>query len=98
MRPTSILINVGRGQIIKEQELARALKNGDIWGAGLDVYEREPKIHDELLSLDNIVLLPHLGSATTETRENMVDMAIRNVESALAGKTPANLVNRSRRE
>lgn len=98
MKPSSVLINTGRGPIIKEKELALALKNGDIWGAGLDVYEREPKIHDELLSLDNIVLLPHLGSATTETRENMVDMAIRNVESALAGKTPANLVNMARRE
>ena len=98
MKPTSVLVNIGRGQIVKEKELARALKDGVIWGAGLDVFEHEPEICKDLFTLDNAVLLPHLGSATTETRENMVDMAIRNIESALAGETPANSVNRTRRE
>ncbi|MGH7792860.1 MAG: NAD(P)-dependent oxidoreductase, partial [Thermodesulfobacteriota bacterium] len=93
MKGSSLLVNVGRGQIVKEKELSLALKNGIIWGAGLDVYEREPLIEDELLNLKNVVLLPHLGSASRETRERMAEMAVESVIQALNGKTPRNLVN-----
>ena len=93
MKGSSVLVNVGRGQIVKEKELSLALKNGIIWGAGLDVYEREPLIEDELLNLKNVVLLPHLGSASRETRERMAEMAVESVIQALNGKTPRNLVN-----
>ena len=95
MKRTSVIVNVGRGQIIKEKELALALKQGIIWGAGLDVYEREPIIEEGLLNLKNVVLLPHLGSASQETREKMAEMAVENVMLGLSGKTPRNLVNPS---
>ena len=93
MKRTSVLVNVGRGQIIKEKELALALKEGIIWGAGLDVYEREPHVEEGLLELKNIVLIPHLGSATEETRTRMADIAVENVILALSGNIPKNLVN-----
>jgi glyoxylate reductase len=93
MKRTSVLINVGRGQIVKEKELSLALKEGIIWGAGLDVYEREPAVEEGLLELKNVVLLPHLGSATEETRKRMAEMAVENVILALGGKIPLNLVN-----
>ncbi len=93
MKRTSVLVNVGRGQIVKEKELALALKEGIIWGAGLDVYEREPIVEEELLGLRNAVLIPHLGSATEETRKRMAEMAVENVIFALNGRTPLNLVN-----
>ena len=93
MKRTSVLVNVGRGQIIKEKELAFALKEGIIWGAGLDVYEREPHVEEGLLELKNMVLIPHLGSATQETRTRMADIAVENVILALSGNIPKNLVN-----
>ena len=93
MKRSSIIVNVGRGPIIKEAELAAALKDGTIWGAGLDVYEKEPEIDPELPDLPNTVLLPHIGSAARETREDMIDMAVTSVELALDGKTPKHLVN-----
>jgi len=93
MRTSSVLVNVGRGPIVKEKELVRALRDGIIWGAGLDVYEAEPVIEEELLGLKNVVLLPHLGSASIETREKMADMAVENAVLVLEGKTPRNLVN-----
>jgi glyoxylate reductase len=93
MKASSVLVNVGRGQIIKEKELSLALKEGIIWGAGLDVYEREPIIEEELLKLTSVVLLPHLGSASRETREKMAEMAVESVIQTLNGKTPRNLVN-----
>ena len=93
MKRTSVLVNVGRGQIIKEKELALALKEGIIWGAGLDVYEREPHVEEGLLKLKNVVLIPHLGSATEETRTRMADIAVENVVLALSGNMPKNLVN-----
>jgi glyoxylate reductase len=95
MKRTSVIVNVGRGQIVKEKELSLALKDGIVWGAGLDVYEREPLIEDELLNLKNAVLLPHLGSASRETREKMADMAAESVIQVLNGNTPRNLVNPS---
>ena len=83
MKDTSIIVNVGRGPIIKEAELASALKDGLIWGAGLDVFEYEPEVNEELLKLRNTVLLPHIGSASIQTREKMIDMAVESVELAL---------------
>jgi len=93
MKRGAIIVNVGRGPIIKEAELAAALEEGAIWGAGLDVYEKEPEIHPGLPGLPNTVLLPHIGSAARETREDMIDMAVTSVELALDGKTPEHLVN-----
>lgn len=93
MKRSAIIVNVGRGPIIKEAELAAALKDGTIWGAGLDVYEKEPEIAPGLSDLPNTVLLPHIGSAARETREDMIDMAVTSVELALDGKTPKHLVN-----
>lgn len=93
MKPTSIIVNVGRGPIIKEGELTTALKEGSIWGAGLDVFENEPEVNEELLTLHNTVLLPHIGSASIQTREKMIDMAVESVELALSVGIPKHLVN-----
>lgn len=92
IRKDAILINAARGPIIDEKALAEALEKGQIWGAGLDVYEREPEIEKRLLSLDNVVLLPHIGSATYETRLKMAMMAARNLVQGLKGEKPNNLV------
>ncbi|MDA2917977.1 D-glycerate dehydrogenase [Desulfobacterota bacterium AH_259_B03_O07] len=94
MKRNSILINIARGPIVREKELVQALKKKVIWGAGLDVYENEPEVEKDLLGLDNVVLLPHLGSASFETRERMTEMAVENAKLALNGKVPVNLVNR----
>jgi glyoxylate reductase len=93
MKKTAVLINTSRGPVIDENALAAALKSGDIWGAGLDVYEEEPQVHPDLTSLNNVVLLPHVGSATFATRTNMGLMAARNILQALKGERPANCVN-----
>lgn len=93
MKRTAVIVNVGRGPIIKEKELAEALREGIIWGAGLDVYEKEPEVDPGLLKLKNTVLLPHIGSASSETRIRMIGMAVESVELALSGKTPKHLVN-----
>jgi lactate dehydrogenase-like 2-hydroxyacid dehydrogenase len=93
MKPTAYLINTSRGPVIDEPALFEALKYKRIAGAGLDVYENEPKIYPGLLKLDNVILLPHIGSATTETRKQMAIMAAENLVAALSGKTPPNLVN-----
>jgi glyoxylate reductase len=92
MKKTAILINVSRGPVVKEKALADALEKGTIWGAGLDVYEDEPAIYPKLFGLDNIVLLPHIGSATQETRLKMAFMAATNLIQALRGEKPNNLV------
>lgn len=86
MKPTAILINTARGSVVNEVDLAAALKAGTIWAAGLDVYEREPQVHPDLLPLDNAVLLPHLGSATRETRDNMGLRAAYNLDRFFAGE------------
>lgn len=93
MKPTAILVNTARGSIVDERALAAALRKDRIAGAGLDVYEHEPRIAPGLKRLKHVVVLPHLGSATNETRRAMLDTAIRNVRAALAGRRPPNLVN-----
>jgi glyoxylate reductase len=93
MKQTGILINVSRGPVVDEKALARALKEGEIWAAGLDVFEREPEITPELFELENVVLLPHIGSASFETRLAMASTAARNLVAGLSGETPPNLIN-----
>lgn len=85
MKNTSIIINTGRGPLIEEKALIEALKQGKIYAAGLDVYEFEPKISEELLKLNNVVLTPHIGSASVKTREKMAEMACKNISSVLNG-------------
>lgn len=92
MKKDAIFINAARGPIVNEKELAEALEKKQIWGAGLDVYEREPEIEEKLLSLENAVLLPHIGSATHETRLKMAMIASRNLVQGLKGERPENLV------
>lgn len=93
MRPTAYLINTARGPIVDETALVEALRDGRLAGAGLDVFEAEPAVHPGLLELDNVVLLPHIGSASLETRTKMALMAAENVVAAIAGRRPPNLVN-----
>jgi glyoxylate reductase len=92
MKKTSYLINTARGPIVNEEALANALINKTIAGAGLDVYEHEPKVNEKLLKLDNVVLLPHLGSATVETRTAMATTAANNALEILSGNKPLNPV------
>jgi glyoxylate reductase len=86
MKRTAYLINTARGPVVDEAALAWALKNRLIAGAALDVYEREPVVHADLLSLENVLLAPHMGSGTTETRTAMADLAARNVVAVLSGQ------------
>ena len=88
MKRSAYLINTSRGPVVDEDALAWALGEGIIKGAGLDVYEEEPNVHPGLLKLENVVLVPHLASATTETRTAMYDLAARNVVNVLSGKPP----------
>jgi glyoxylate reductase len=93
MRPSAVLVNTARGPIVDEGALVVALRDGVIAGAALDVYEREPRIRDELLSLENVVLTPHLGSATRETRGAMGMLAVSALHTTLIdGRTPPNVV------
>ena len=93
MKPTAFLVNTARGPIVDEAALAEALRERRIAGAALDVYEREPEVHPGLLELDNAVLLPHLGSATLETRTAMAVLAARNAIAASSGQPPLTPVN-----
>jgi glyoxylate reductase len=88
----AFLINTSRGPVVEESALAENLKNGHLGGAGLDVYEFEPEVYPELLNLNNVVLLPHIGSATKETRGAMAKIAAENVKSVLSGGKPLNPV------
>ncbi len=90
MKKTAILVNTARGPVIDEAALVEALRNGTIAGAGLDVYEREPQLAAGLAELPNVVLLPHLGSATTATRARMSAMVAENVIAVLSGREPPN--------
>lgn len=94
MKKSAIFINAGRGPVVDEQALIAALKNGEIHAAGLDVFEQEPlPVSSELLKMPNVVALPHIGSATHETRYNMADCAVENLIDALQGKVDKNCVN-----
>ena len=93
MKKTAFVVNTARGPIIDEDALVRALKAKKIAGAGLDVFEREPKVHAELKKMKNVVLNPHLGSATVEVREEMARIVVDNIEMLLSGRTPPNCVN-----
>jgi glyoxylate reductase len=93
MNHQPIIINTARGPMIKEDDLVQALEEGLIRGAGLDVYEEEPKAHPGLARLPNVVMVPHIGSATTETRRRMAVVAAENVVSVLGGERSLNPVN-----
>ncbi len=91
MKPTAVLVNTSRGPVVDEGSLADALESGRIFAAGLDVYEEEPKVHPKLLELENVVLAPHIGSASMETRDKMATLAAENLRAVLSGepaKTP----------
>jgi glyoxylate reductase len=88
MKPTAFLVNTSRGPVVDEAALAEALRAGTIAGAGLDVYEHEPQVHPALLELENVVLIPHLGSATVETRTAMAVLAARNALAVTVGEEP----------
>jgi len=93
MKKTACLINTSRGPVVDEAALARALQRREIAGAGLDVFENEPRVHPGLLTLENAVLLPHIGSATIETRTKMAVMAAENLVAMMRGKRAPNCVN-----
>jgi glyoxylate reductase len=88
MRDDAYLVNTARGPVVDEAALAAALRDGIIAGAALDVFEHEPAVHPGLLGLDNVVLVPHLGSATEETRTAMAELAAANVVAVLRGDAP----------
>jgi glyoxylate reductase len=88
MKRSAYLINTSRGPVVDEEALAWALKQHLLAGAALDVYEQEPRVHPDLLTLDNVLLLPHIASATTETRTAMADLAVDNALAVLAGRPP----------
>jgi len=93
MKPTAILINASRGPVVDEKALVQALQGGKIAGAGLDVYEREPEVEPALIRMKKAVLVPHIASASHETRLRMAKMAAENLVAGLTGKRPPNLVN-----
>jgi len=93
MKPTAILVNTSRGPVVDEPALAAALKAKQIAYAGLDVFENEPHVHPDLLTLSNVVVAPHIASASVRTRRRMSTMAAENIIAALSGQKPANLVN-----
>lgn len=93
MKPTAYLINTARGQVIKEDDLVEALREGVIAGAGLDVYEFEPRLAEGLAGLTNAIILPHVGSATVSTRRDMALLAANNLLAMLEGRTPPTCLN-----
>jgi glyoxylate reductase len=96
MKPTAVLVNTARGPLVDEAALAEALRAGEIFAAGLDVFEREPAVERALLDLDNVTMVPHLGSATLETRAAMGLFAVENLLAGVRGERPRGLVNEAR--
>ncbi len=94
MGPNAVLVNTARGPVVDEEALAVALEAGTIFAAGIDVFEREPAVHPRLLAAPHAVLLPHIGSATEQTRRRMAQLACEGVVAVLAGDSPPNLVTR----
>ena len=93
MKPTAVLVNTSRGPVIDEAALATALNENRIFAAGLDVFEREPHIHPDLLTCENAVIIPHLGSATVQTRLDMANLAVDNLFAGIEGRRPPTLLN-----
>jgi len=93
MKPTAVLVNTSRGPVVDEAALADALENDEIFAAGLDVFEQEPTVNPRLLNLENAVVIPHLGSATVDTRNAMGNLAVDNVFAAIDGTRPPTLLN-----
>jgi D-3-phosphoglycerate dehydrogenase len=94
MKPNAIFINTARGKIVDEKALVKVLKERRIYGAGLDVFEFEPRISEELFELDNVVMLPHIGSATVEARTKMAELVVENLKTFFNGKIPPTVVNK----
>jgi len=94
MKPTAVLINTSRGPVVDEKALIKALQEKILFAAGLDVYENEPEIPRSLKILDNVIITPHIGSASVETRDGMAEMAAQNIIDTFQGKVPEQLVNR----
>ena len=94
MKPEAVFVNTSRGPVVEEAALADALAEGRIFAAGLDVYEEEPEVHPRLLELENVVLAPHIGSASIETRNKMAALAAENIVAVLSGEEPKTPVNR----
>jgi glyoxylate reductase len=92
MKPGAYLVNTSRGMVVDEAALVAALESGHLRGAALDVFEQEPIIHPALLQMEQVVLAPHIGSATRETRARMATTAARNILAHLRGQMPPNLV------
>jgi glyoxylate reductase len=93
MKKTAFLINASRGPVVDESALVEALQSGVIAGAGLDVFEKEPRVSPELLKMENVFLVPHIGSATSATREKMSLVAVKNILAVLRGESPPNILN-----
>jgi glyoxylate reductase len=93
MRDTAVLVNTSRGPVVDEAALADSLESGEIFAAGLDVFENEPAVNEKLLGLENVVVIPHLGSATVDTRDAMGHLAVDNVFASLDGERPPTLLN-----
>ena len=93
MKSSAVLVNTSRGPVVDEAALAETLENKSIFAAGLDVYEEEPKVYPKLLELENVVLAPHVGSASIETRDKMAETAAENLRTVLNGEEPPNPVN-----
>jgi glyoxylate reductase len=93
MKPSAFLINTARGSVVDEPALVKALEAKTIAGAGLDVFEQEPKVHPGFISMPNVVLMPHVGSATGETRQKMAMRAAENLVAVLGGRRPSDMVN-----